>query len=221
MKKNKLFLVLVLLVLSACVTNDYWKLKIEIPRKIEVDLEQYDNIVITPFLVTEEAEGFDLNKEIVKYFVAELTRKAKTTISTMDTGVAENDLFESSDYWKSLEPDSEGKLFITGSAQYSTEIRKALIKKEKKRYEDPFPNPAKLEQRKFYTLNLDLYLIDAKTGTPVYQREFKETKAYTNPNQTGYYAFFDLILQVKDKLFRSVLGEKRLEERYLIIREKE
>ena len=221
MKKNKWIFLLFFLTLPACVTTDYWKLKIEIPRKVEVDLKKYNNVIVAPFLVKEETAEIDLNKEIVEYLVGELKRKASNTILTSNVAVDKEEQFESPEYWQSLEADSEGNLYITGSAQYTEETRKALIKQARRRFEDPFPDPAKLEQRKFYNLNLDLYIIDAKTGTPVFKREFKETKSYTNPNQTGYNAFFDLILQVKEKLFRSVLGEGRLEERYLIIKNKE
>lgn len=221
MKKDKWIILLFLLTLSACVTTDYWKLKTEIPRKVEVDLKKYNSVVVAPFLVKEGIPEFDLNKEIVEYLAGELTRKAGNTILTSNIAVEKEEQFESPEYWQNLEDDSEGNLYITGSAQYTEETRKALIKPGRRRFEDPFPDPAKLEQRKFYNLNVHLYIIDAKTGIPVFKREFKETKSYTNPNQTGYNAFFDLILQVKEKLFRAVLGEGRLEERYLIIKNQE
>ena len=218
MKKNSLIFVLCLFVLSSCVTNEYWKLRIEIPRKTPFDLNAFDEIIVCPFLVKTVAEDFDLNKEIVDYFVSELKRKTESPISIQDVGVDEEEQFKSTEHWKNLGGDSEGKLFFTGSAEYTEETRKALIKKAKKRYEDPFPTPARLEQRKFFTLNLDLYLIDAQTGKSLYQREFKETKAYDNPNQTAYFAFFDLISQVKEKLLRTVLGSDQIQERYLILR---
>lgn len=221
MKKNKWIFLSLLLILPACVTTEYWKLKIEIPRKTEVDLQKYNTVTVAPFLVKEEAAELDLNKEIVEYLVTELKRKADNTILSSSVGVEKEEQFESPEYWQNLDPDSVGNLYITGTAQYTEETRKALIKQAKRRFEDPFPDPAKLEQRKFYNLNLVLYLIDAKTGISVFKREFKESKSYTNPNQTGYNAFFDLILQVKEKLFRAVLGEGRLEERYLIIKNKE
>ncbi|MGD2294437.1 MAG: hypothetical protein PVF22_01200 [Candidatus Aminicenantes bacterium] len=218
MKKSSLIILVCLFVLSSCVTNDYWKLKIEVPRKTQLDLNAFDEVIITPFLVKGETEDIDLNKEIVEYFVAELKRKTQNPISTRDVAVDKEDSFESKDFWQNIGSVSEGTLFLTGSAEYSEETRKALIKRSKKRYEDPFPTPAKLEQRKFFTLNLDLYLIDAQTGEAVFKREFKETKAYSNPNQTAYFAFFDLILQVKEKLLRSILGTEQVQERYLIIK---
>jgi hypothetical protein len=61
-------------------------------------------------------------------------------------------------------------------------------------------------------------MIDAKTGEILYTRNFKQTKHYINPNQTAYFAFFDLIQIVKTKLFQAFLGEELLQERYLLSR---
>lgn len=218
MKKNSLTVLICLVVLSSCVTTEYWKMKIDIPRRTELDLEAFDSIIITPFLVEKEVEDFDLIKEIGDYFESMLNRKTEVAVTTRDIPVKNEAQFESSDFWKNQESDGESTLFLTGSAQYTSETRKALLKRAKKRYEDPFPTEAKLEQRKFYTLNMNLFLIDAQSGKPVYKREFKETKGYENPNQTSYFAFFDLIQKIQEKLLRSVLGLKQVQERYLVIK---
>jgi len=218
MKKNSLILLICLVVLSSCVTPEYWKMKIEIPRRTELDIEAFDFVIIAPFLVEKEVEGFDLRKEIGDYFEGMFNRKTEITVTTRDLPVENEAQFESSDFWNKQESDGESTLFLTGSAQYTSETRKALLKRAKKRYEDPFPTEAKLEQRKFYTLNMNLYLIDAQSGKAVYKREFKETKGYDNPNQTSYFAFFDLIRQIQEKLLRSVLGLEQVQERYLVIK---
>ena len=218
MKKNSLLIILSLLVLSSCVTNEYWKLRVEIPRKTPFNLEAYDEIIVTPFLVKEASADFDLNKEIVEFFVGEMKRKTENNVSTQEIDLDAEDNFSSSTFWKGLQAEPAGKLYMTGSAEYTEETRKALLKKAKKRYEDPFPSQSRLEERKFFTLKVNLFLIDAQSGEALYKREFNETKAYDNPNQTAYFAFFDLIQQVKEKLLRTVLGAEQVQERYLITR---
>jgi len=218
MKKNSLVILLCLVVLSSCVTTEYWKMKIEIPRRTELDIESFDSIIITPFLVDEEFEDFDLSKEIIDFFEGMLKRKTKNNVTTRVVPLENEAQFESSDFWKNQEPDNENTLFLTGTAQYSQETRKALLKKAKKRYEDPFPAEARLEARHFFNFNMTLFLIDAKSGEPVFKREYKETINYNNPNQTSYYAFFDLIQQIQEKLLRSVLGLEQVQERYLVIK---
>ena len=218
MKKNSLIILICLVVLSSCMTSEYWKIKIEIPRRTVLDIEAFDSVIITPFLVEKEVEDFDLKKEIGDSFEGTFKRKTEVVVTTRDLPVENEAQFESSVFWKKQDRDRENTLFLTGSAQYTSETRKALLKRAKRRYEDPFPTEAKLEQRKFYTLNINLFLIDAQSGKAVYKREFKETKSYDNPNQTPYFAFFDLIRQIQEKLLRSVLGLKQVQERYLVIK---
>ena len=218
MKKNSLIVLICLVVLSSCVTTEYWKMKIEIPRRTELDIEAFDAVIITPFLVENEVEEFDLSKEIGVYFEGMLKRKTKNNVITRDLPLESEAVFESSDFWKNQERENESTLFLTGTAQYTAETRKALLKRAKKRYEDPFPTEARLEQRRFYTFNMSLFLIDAKSGKTVYKRDFKETQNYDNPNQTSYFAFFDLMQQIQEKLLRSVLGLEQVQERYLVIK---
>ncbi len=218
MIKNSLVILISLLILSSCATTEYWKMKIEIPRKTELDIEAFDSIIIAPFLVEKEVEGFDLSKEIGAYFEGMLKRKTKTAVTTRDIPVENEALFETPDFWKNQEHESKNTLFLTGSAQYTAETRKALLKRAKRRYEDPFPTEARLEQRQFYNFNMTFFLIDAASGEAVFKREFKETKNYENPNQTLYFAFFDLMQQIQDKLLRSVLGLEQVQERYLVIK---
>jgi len=218
MKKNSLIVLICLVVLSSCVTTEYWKMKIEIPRRTEFDIEAFDTVIITPFLVENEVEEFDLSKEIGVYFEGMIKRKTKNTVIKRALPLENEALFESSDFWKKQERESENTLFLTGTAQYTAETRKALLKRAKKRYEDPFPTEARLEQRRFYTFNMTLFLIDAKSGETVYKRDFKETQNYDNPNQTSYFAFFDLIQQIQEKFLRAVLGLEQVQERYLVIK---
>jgi len=90
--------------------------------------------------------------------------------------------------------------------------------KAKRKFEDPFTYEDQFAQRRHYALTLDLYFIDSQTGEILYQGKFNETKAYENPNQTGYFAFHDLIYNVKSKIFRDILGKKEPQTRYLIQR---
>jgi hypothetical protein len=174
--------------------------------------------VITNFLLQKENEDINLSKEIVEYLKLEIEQNFEGEVVTKNFSVEDEEAYKNQDLWKGLIEASEQTLFLTGVVDYSEEIRKAILEKRKDRSEDPFPAVKKLAERKFYTLKVDLYLIDAQTGNPLYQRSFKETKGYKNPNQTAYFAFFDLIQQVKDKLFSNILGSKKIEERYLISR---
>lgn len=216
MKKISLGLTVLLLTLAACTSSEYWKLRIDIPRLKAADLDPFKEIFLTHFLIKADTKDFNTDRELVDYFEYVLKEKTGKAVSARDITVTGEETFGDENFWKGLSGDFQEAVWFTGSVLYSEEIRKALVGQEKRKYEDPFHSEIKLAERKFYKLQLDCYLIEAKTGKILFHRTFDETKNYKNPNQTSYFAFFDLIQTVKDKLFRSILGEEKIQERYLI-----
>jgi hypothetical protein len=186
------------------------------PRKSPINLENYKEIIVTNFLVKEESKDFDINQELDNYIVAELRQNVDKKVSSQKIAIENSDMFEDQPLWKGLFPDQKEALIFAGSVEYTQEIRKAIKSAEKRRFETPFPDESRIEERRFYSLSLQVFLIDAQSGEALYKRTFKENKSYQNPNQTAYFAFYDLMMTVKDKLFRQVLGEEQIQERYLI-----
>jgi len=216
-KKNRLILLIIMLILSSCASNEYWKVRIEVFRKPDIDLNKFKEIIITDFFVKKETKNFNINEELKNYLAVELGQVLENKISSKEFPLEKEDVFKDEDFWKNISAETKESVLFTGSVQYTEETRKALIKKQKKQQESPFlSEAAKLAQRKDYTLHLEVYLIDTQTGKTVYKSNFKETKTYINPNQTAYFAFFDLVKNIKDKLFAQMLGNKRVQERYLI-----
>ena len=180
MKKNSRFLLICLIILTffSCSTTDYWKLQLEITGNRKVDLDRYDHLVLTDFLIKKETDDFNINKEMMDYFSFEMEKRADKKVTTEKKTATNDEQFAAPDYWTEQYPDLENGLIMTGSIEYTEEVRKALVEKEKRRFEDPFPEESRLTERKFYTLNIQLFLIDGKTGDTVYKRSFKESKAY-------------------------------------------
>lgn len=218
MKKIKIVFVIFILFSFACTSTTYWKLRIEVPGKSDVRLDEFKEIVITDFLIKKQTKDIDLNKEIVEYLTSEIAKNFNGKVSPTKISVENDNIFGNENFWKNLFSASEETVVLTGSAQFTEEIRKAILERRKQRFEDPFPAEKALEERRFYNLNFNLYLIDSKTGKALYQREFKESRGYDNPKQTAFFAFFDLIQAVKGKLFSQILGERKIQERYLISR---
>jgi len=216
MKKIKIALILTILFSCSCASSNHWKLRIEVPGKTSFNLDQYSEFVITNFLIKEETKDFDLNRELVDYFSFEIGQNFNGKVSIKEI-TFEEEPFKNEAFWKNLIPAQKETILFTGDAQYTEEIRKAILQEKKERFEDPFISKKKgLAERRFYTLNLDLYIIDAKTGRTLYTSNFKESKGYENPKQTAPFAFFELIQRVKAKFFRNILGEASIQERYLI-----
>ena len=215
-KNIKFLFLLVPFCFFSCSTSNYLKIRVAIPEKTALEIDQFNKIVITNFLIKEKTKKFDLNQELVNYFTSKLEIAFKGKTSSQNISLEKEELFNNKDFWKNLSPDLKGAVILTGSAKYSEEIRKAILETKKEHSDDPFAKGKAIEERRFYTLNLDLYLIDAKTGEPLYKRSFKESKGYKNPNQTASFAFFELVQRVKEKFFRTILKGKKIQDRYLI-----
>ncbi|HHF42664.1 MAG: hypothetical protein DRI99_00015 [Candidatus Aminicenantes bacterium] len=198
-----------------CAGYNYVKLRLELPAKATVDLDKYSEIRLVNFIIKKQPKGVDLNKEIRDYFQFELSKQIDQKVAQLDLEINNEEALKDKNFWKSQAP-GEKTLFFTGSVEYKEEVRKALLRKEKRQFEDPFSSSPKLAERRFYSLLLDLYLIDSITGEVIYHRQFKETQFYQNKNQTAYFALFDLMQKLKLKLFRRLLGGQRIQERYLI-----
>lgn len=204
--------------LTSCAQTNYVKIRMEIPKKPDVDLSSYKDILLTNFLENEEVKDFDENQEILDYFSFELKKHLKKDVKISNISVENEEDFKNPDNWKNINSEEEKTAFFTGSVKYSEETRKSLRKKEKRRFDDPFPDESRVETRTFYSLELHIYLIDTQTGKIIYDRNFKENKSYENPNQTLQFAFFDLMLEVRDKLLEDIQGYNRIKERYLLVK---
>jgi hypothetical protein len=201
----------------SCTSTDYFRLRLRIPRRADVRLADFDGVVVSDFLMKSEVEGFDLNREILDYLSTELAVELETQVVLLSAPIADESVFEDQAFWKNLELDKKKAVIFSGTAEFTEETRKALVRKGRREHETPFPEQEKMKTRRFYTLNMQIHIMDSESGIRLYNQEFKETRAYSNPNQTAYFAFFDLAFQVKEKLFREIMGGEKIQDRYLII----
>jgi len=217
---KRIWLVCLLALLNfswSCSGTDYFRLRLRIPRRADVRLADFDGVVVSDFLLKTEVESFDLNREIRDYLSTELAVELETQVDLHSAPVADESVFEDPAFWKNLGLDKKKAVIFSGTAEFSEETRKALVRKGRREHETPFPEQEKMKTRRFYTLNMQIHIMDSESGIRLYNQEFKETRAYSNPNQTAYFAFFDLAFQIKEKLFREIMGGEKIQDRYLII----
>lgn len=219
MRRNSPLLLFPLILAAACGGGDaYRKIRLELPAYSPLHLEEFEKAVFSGFLVGKETAGTDLNREISEYFVAEFERKLRYQVTVQPVALESEEVFQSPDFWKSLAPGSSRTLYVTGKAELTRESRKAVIERDKDDLEDPWEQQKGIAERTVFSLSLHLYLIRADTGEVVLDRDFKETKAYSSPKQRADFAFYDLAQRMRDKLFRSILSEERMQERYLLLK---
>lgn len=218
MIKNRSLLVW-LFFLAACGGNTYQKIRLELPPFSPVRLADYDEILITDFHVTGAPEGLDLNKEVGEYFKLELEKKFRGKVLRQPFPIENEEAFQNAATWKPLVSTSGSRLVMTGKAALRQETRKAILSRPVRRVEEETLSPPKnIEERRVFTLELSVYLVKPDTGEILVRRDFKETITYANLEQRADFAFHDLAQRVRVKFFRPLLGEERLQERYLLLK---
>lgn len=216
MKKNSLPLLVLVLLLASCGGNTYQKIRLEIPAQTALKLDDFQELVIADFLTERQDKNFDMNNELLNYFTSEFKLRFKGDVVSKRIALEKEETFKEEEFWKALLPERKGVLFLSGKAQFTQETRKAILDKERTMDDDPFSPTKKLSERNVFTLSITLFLIKGETGKALVEKEYKETKSYTNPKQTKDFAFYELIQRIRMKFFRSILGEEKLQERYLI-----
>ncbi|MBN1273684.1 MAG: hypothetical protein JXB26_15560 [Candidatus Aminicenantes bacterium] len=219
MKKNRLLLIILILSLFSCKSLTEWKVRIPVPQKQEIDLGKYEKIFITDFSIedTDKIE-FELNKQIKDYFSSELKQYFEGDIDQKSLSIQEENVFNDKEYWKKLGSSEKKSIFLTGKSSFKKEIRKSLREARGGRFEDPFKREERLAERRFYSLTLQIFFINAETGEILFQKKYEESQGYANTNQTSEFAFYDLIQKVKEGLFPIFTGRGRFQERRLIIK---
>jgi hypothetical protein len=219
MRKNSPVLFCLLAVLAACGRgNMYRKIKLEIPSYSPLQTKEFEHVVFSGFLVAKEPEGLDLNKEIVEYLAPEFEKKLGFRVTQEAIVLESEELFRKADFWKSLSGQAERRLYVTGKAELTREIRKTVLGRPRASEDDPLARQRGIAERTVFSLNLHVYLIRGDTGEVLLDRDFKETKAYASPNQRADFAFYELVQRAKTKLFRPMLSEERMQDRYLLLK---
>jgi len=221
MKAGKRWLPLVLALAGgwACsVNSSYLMLRLEALSVPVLKTEDFREMAVTDFYVPEPALDLNLNQEVTDYFRAELGPRFKGSVSRRSLVPDKEETFKDEAFWKEAAGGATGVLFLTGKIRLDQELRKALLNEDIGSRENPFLQKKVWNERKNFTLQTTLFLIDGGTGRVVFQKDYKEEANYANIKQPSAFALFDLLQQLKVKFFRSVFGSARIQERYLLFR---
>ena len=144
MRKNSWAVACLVLFLAACRSDAYRKLRVELPAYSPVKLEDFLEVVITPFLVADQPQGIDLNKEIADYLKPELERKFKGRVTLRQVPLESEEAFKQPEYWRSLAAGSSKPLVVTGRVTLNQETRKAILTRPVRSLEEEPLSPQRL-----------------------------------------------------------------------------
>jgi hypothetical protein len=217
--RRALALALVTAGLAACSLDpSYLSLRLEAPSLPAVKTNDYREIAVTDFFLPDPVSDINLSQEVAEYFRTEVSFRFTGPVSRRSLALDKEEKLKDEAFWKEAASGAPGVLFLTGKARLEQELRKALMDRDSRASEEPFAQEKTWNERKSFTLQITLLLIDGGTGRPIFEKEYKETANYANTKQPVSFALFDMLVQLKLKFFRTVFGSDRLQDRYLIFR---
>lgn len=221
MRKNRGALVLAALtaLAAACAVEPSVKTKVEIPGTAAVRWDAYKEIVLTNFWQEKEAKDFDLNKALIEYLRNEIAPQFKGKLSSATIAWDTAEMVNNKEAWKQVVPQPQDRIILTGKAQFTQDLRKALLAKDRRAIDDgPFAPEKAWAERKAFTFKIEFYLINPESGEILFRKDFLEAQDYENSKEPAEFAFSDLMQRIKLKLFRLFFGSEKSQERYLLRR---
>jgi len=217
MKKSRWIPVVLIALSGACALESTRVLRFTLPARPPLQIEAFDQLAILGFREAEPLTDFEARKELSEYLAYEFGIRLPDNVTQKD-GLPEKDAdFNDPDLWKDAEAGNT--LFLTGTVRLTEETRKSLSLDERE-IDGPFKSEVSgFRERKLFVLTSTLVFIDAATGKILFQRDFKEVKAYENVRHPAAFAFSELATRMRAKLFAALFGEERPQERTLILRD--
>jgi hypothetical protein len=217
MRRNKLTLLLpALLLLAACTGNEPVKVSVEIPGTAALAPDAIPALLLAGFRPAKPAADFDVSAALVRYFRDEFKPRLQGPVDAVPVVWPGPEALTDKAFWKKAGAGRPA-VFLAGLADFVQETRKALVDAEARDFDGPFQPRDPWAQRKFFSLQLDLAFIDARTGEILFRRSFQESLTSENIKQTADFAVFDMLSRIKIKLLRALFGSERPLDRYLLV----
>lgn len=208
--------------LTSCLSENALKIKADFPRYTNLKLDDFPVVVLTNFLVEQSPPGFDLNQELITYFLAELKQKYRGQLTQKNIVWPEEKKWDAPQFWHNLLGNDSQGLVLTGTASFKQELRKTLGSKDYREIDGPFRlGQPSLEERTVSTLTVRFFLVRPEDGQVLLKKEYKEIRTAENFREPAGIAFFELVQLVKTKFFNLLFARELPEERYLLVRDSE
>jgi hypothetical protein len=219
-KSNRAALLLLAALSAAACTSEMTaeKIRVEIPAVPSLKPEAVTEIVVATFWLEKEVKDFDLNRDLSEYFLEEFRTKFPGRVSSKPVAWTGAGMDSQPEAWRKAALGPAGAVVLTGKAVFSQETRKALLSAEKRKFDDPFEPEKRWAERRNFDLKLEVILLKADTGEVLSRNSFQDAQNYENVKQTPAYAFHDLLDRVKPRLFRSLFGSTRIQDRFLLLK---
>jgi hypothetical protein len=198
------------------------EVQLKLPQKARLDLKGKKSIAVAPFQVetqedTQRFQGrdIDVQKEFERYLVKVIRRE--TELKVIETGALDlpvtdfEQLAKQTDFWQALGERTGADLLLSGGLDFDVQDKTGYRTEE---YVSPFNGQTYyrqvlVEQTGFeYDILMQVY--DAKSGTLVYQDNFKDFQKFEGESTDPLRGMFENLLSLEDKIV-GVFTQKEVE----------
>jgi hypothetical protein len=204
--------------LPCCSLAPTRRVTIEVPAVSPIGIQNYGEIVVADFKEGAPVPDLALGRDIADYLAREMKTAFRGRVSRRSLPEHSQPATQIGAAAGSAGREPGGILLLSGEARLLQESQKALSDAGL-----PEDGPFKFEgrglvERKRFTLEIALRLVDAARGETILERTFTETRTYDNAQTHPGFALFDLLPVIKGKLFPQLFGRQALEQRTLLLR---
>jgi hypothetical protein len=191
---------------------------IEGPAVSPIGIQNDAEIIVADFKEGAPVPDLALGRDIADYLAREMKAAFRGRVSRRSLPENSQAATQIGEAAGSAGREPGGMLLLSGEARLLQESQKAL--RDAGLPEDgPFRFEGRgLVERKRFTLEIALRLVDLARGETILERTFTETRTYDNAQTHPGFALFDLLPLIKAKLFPQLFGRQALEQRTLLLR---
>jgi hypothetical protein len=207
-------LVLLVAIGVACRPDGPVLVRLEMPGVSPFPAGAFDEIIVTDFRNEAPLAGLDAGRELRDDLAADVHRAFPGRVS-VGTRPAGEDPAPAA--WRDAAAGREGAVFLTGTVRLTSQVRKAVQDKDVP--DGPFKMAGRvLIEQVRWTLAVDLAVISARTGEPVFRKDYRETRDYNELDKPAEFALSDLAAVFRSRLLPTLLATPTIEPRTLLRR---
>lgn len=217
---------LVALLAAAPLAARGFEVKLELPLRPKLSLSGEEKILVAPFLIgskgDEKREGkLDIDREFRRYLEKQLGRRTRFRLAELPDGtrLPSADLSKVKadvEFWKELGTKTGTDLVITGSIEWDVEDRSGYRREE---YVSPIDGRTYYRQvlvnETGFGFDIVLVVFDAKSGTVLFEDNFKDFRTREGQNPDELAGLFDNLFSLESRIL-GIFVSRRTEARRFV-----
>lgn len=191
-----------------------------VPMPPRLDMRGIRTVLVTRFIVDEEVEEIDLNREVVALLRHELRKRSDLDVLDVDPpSLPEQrlpDLLANSGFWRRMGARHGADLIIAGKADFETSDRSGFVEQD---VISPLTGQrvrrTTYVDRRGVTMQLNLFFIRGATGQLQYEDHFMGDVTLPGRGIDELSSLFELFEQFEDDIMGIVVPRARTVQRFL------